>query len=309
MAAARWDSENRRWQGLYITWNLWYGCDYRCPYCAQEMFQVWEKHSREHLGISIERWLQGWRRFHERHGCAAIDVIGGEPLRYPGALELLGGLARWHRLDISSNLSVPLEFLADLTARASPERMHLEGSYHPQSADWDEFVKKIAFLKSLGYEPEVRIVAWPPHLSGIQEKKDILERMGVRCYVLLFQGLYQEREYPRSYSDAERARLEALIPGIEWGYCTQERPTLGKPCGAGHVYANIRANGDVFRCSRDDQNPRSMGNFLEEGFRLHDQPQPCPYPYCNACGEHIFLWEDWTKQAASIRGPLPAPRL
>ncbi len=300
MAAARWDSEHRMWQGFYLLWDLWYGCDYHCPYCWFEMRQDWAKLADLHLGIPVERWLQGWRRLHEAHGCAAIEILGGEPLRYPGALELLSGLAQWHRFNIVTNLSVPLEFLKELTARVSPERMHLDGSYHPAAADWDEFAPKVALLKSLGYEPEVRMVAWPPHLKAIQEKKGILAGMGVRAVVQVFQGGYQGREYPRAYTEAERAVLAEMIPGIEWECRRQEQPTLGKLCGAGHIYANVKANGDVFRCAKESK--ELLGNILDEGFRLHERPQPCPYEFCNPCGENIFLWDDWAKMAATVKG-------
>lgn len=293
----------RFWIGPRLTWDLWYRCNYRCSYCWFEMDQVWDKLAREHEGISVEKWLEAWERLHANHGTIAVDVLGGEPLLYPRGLDLFSGMARWHRLYMVTNLSIPMESLRELTSRIPPARFHISASYHHQSAPWDDFMDKIMFLAKEGYAPEVTMVSWPPLLEVIDEKRKTLEAAGVRAVIQVFQGVWEGRDYPRSYTVREREILGDLAPrDDDRKYRMHETKTLGRACGSGHVYANMKANGDIYRCGKDSMFAKPLGNVFDPKFRLFGAPEPCPYNYCNSCGEHIYLWDDWTRTKKSLEG-------
>src|SRR5687768_7070359 len=147
-ATAWW--RNEEWDGPSFTWDLWYGCNYRCSYCWWEMDDLWGKLAATHKLLPPENWIEVWDRIGQRYGETRLDVIGGEPMRYPKAVELFGGLARKHRVSITTNLSSPLAELRALTDLAGPERLHLAASYHPQFAVHDDFAGKIRFLKDRG---------------------------------------------------------------------------------------------------------------------------------------------------------------
>ncbi len=298
---SRW-ADSRLWTGRRLTWDLWYRCNYRCSYCWFEMDKVWDKLAKEHEGIGVARWIEAWERLYERCGTISVDVLGGEPLLYPSGLDLFAGMARWHRLYIISNLSASMDFLERLASRIPPERLHLSASYHHQFARWEEFWDKVLFLAGKGYHPEVTMVSWPPLLDDIDQKRKILEAAGIRCDIHVFQGIWEGRDYPRSYSSRERGILGGLVPqDDDRQYRMHEAKTIGRLCAAGHVYANVKANGDVFRCGKDSMFSKPMGNMFDPEFRLLDAPAPCPYNFCNACGEHVYLWDDWKRVAADLR--------
>jgi len=80
----------------------------------------------------------------------------------------------------------------------------------------------------------------------------------------------EEKEIIRSispYKDEERL-----------GYQLKNISPKGKLCKAGFHYAVIRADGKVDRCSQYENG--SVGNFMDEDFKLFDSPGPCEMEYC-----------------------------
>lgn len=293
-----WLSEE--WRGISFTWDLWYGCNYRCSYCWWEMTDTWASLAKEHLILPPSEWLKCWKRICDRYGTVRVDIIGGEPLHYPKSLELFAGMAEWHAVSITTNLSVSMEYLQRLAAKTSPERVHLAASFHPEFSSWTDFLNKLLFLQEIGYEPFVNMVAWPPHLKEIMEKREALHSRGIPLTTQVFQGSYGGKEYPAAYTDEEREVLNLTIPDpTEVEYRLEQEKTLGKLCGAGHVYGNIKSNGDVYRCGQDSRFSygKPIGNIFDEDFELLHSPRPCPYPHCS-CGEFVYLWENWKGMAA-----------
>jgi MoaA/NifB/PqqE/SkfB family radical SAM enzyme len=262
------------------------------------MEDLWSKLAATHRILPPEKWLEVWDRIHGLYGEARLDVIGGEPMRYPRAVELFAALSERHRVSITTNLSSSRDDLQALTDRAGPDRLHLAASYHP------EFVGKIRFLLEKGFEPHVTLVAWPPFFDRILEWRTLFRGMGVPFSTLVFQGTHDGKQYPAAYDADQLALLEETIPEpAEVEYRLRQRRTLGKPCGAGHVYANVKGSGDVYRCGQDAFGHRPLGNIFDPAFRLHTEPQNCPYEHCS-CGEFYFLWENYSgrsKAAAEAR--------
>ncbi len=293
---------NEEWDGISFTWDLWYACNYRCSYCWYEMDNSWAEFAKKHLILPPEKWLECWKRIYDRYGSVRIDVIGGEPMRYPSAIELFRGLTQWHRVSITTNLSNSMEELGRLVDGIQPDRLHVAGSYHPQFAHWEEFVEKINFLRDRNFEPHVSIVAWPPFFSKIREWREFFEDQSrylpkVPFTTLVFQGRYEGKDYPAAYTVEEKALLgETILLPEEFEYRLERRRTKGKPCAAGHVYGNIKANGDVYRCGQDF-GQRPLGNLFDPEFQLHPVPEACPYEYCS-CGEYAFLLENWKLRKA-----------
>jgi MoaA/NifB/PqqE/SkfB family radical SAM enzyme len=281
---------------LSFTWDLWYACNYRCSYCWWEMEDLWAELAKRHRVLSPQAWAEIWGRVHDRHGEARIDLLGGEPLLYPRANELLALLSVHHRLVVTTNMSQEPEAVERLAAELSPERVHFNISFHPQFTSTGLVLEKIKRLHSRGFRPAILFVTWPPFLPRLAEYRREFQDAGVPFSPMIFQGKHEGKAYPDAYSPEDRALIEGVMGGPQKGkeaevdYRLDVRATLGKPCHAGRVYANIKADGQVFRCGQDAFSQKPMGNLFDQDFRLHDAPQPCPYERCS-CLEFKYLDE------------------
>ncbi|MDE1976056.1 MAG: hypothetical protein KGI84_02210 [Elusimicrobia bacterium] len=46
---------NEAWDRTSFTWDLWYGCNYRCSYCWWEMDDLWADLAKKHLILPPEK--------------------------------------------------------------------------------------------------------------------------------------------------------------------------------------------------------------------------------------------------------------
>ncbi len=281
---------------LCLSWDLWYGCNYRCSYCWWEMEDLWADLAKRHKILPPEEWISIWGRVRERHGEARLDVLGGEPLLYPKASELWRGLAGLHRLLITTNLSISIEKLRELMAAAPPERLHLNASFHPQFSDQDEFLEKLLLLHSKGYEPGVLLVTWPPLVAKMPEYAALFKKWNLPFTPMVFQGRWEGESYPEAFDEDQKRVIESLMgnAGVakedELKYRLLRESTRGKPCNAGRVYANVKADGSVYRCGQDAFGHQPLGNIFDSQFNLFEKPEPCPYEKCS-CLEFKYLDE------------------
>lgn len=279
------------WKGISFTWDLWYACNYRCSYCWWELDGLWDKLAKKHKLLSPEQWAGVWRPILERYGEAKLDLLGGEPLLYPKAAELLRRLSELHRLQVTTNLSLERPALEAMVRPLSPERVHFNASYHPGFAPLEPFLEKALWLKAEGFDPAVSVVTWPPLLARLEELREAFLSRDIVFYVNVFQGAWEGRTYPEAFTPAQQSLLKRFTTGEEENtYRLLRASTRGKLCHAGRIYANVKADGEVFRCGQDAFGRRSMGNLFEPGFSLHETAQPCPYERCS-CLEFQFLDE------------------
>ncbi|MCX5796120.1 MAG: radical SAM protein [Elusimicrobia bacterium] len=278
-----------------FTWDLWYGCSYRCPYCWWELEGLWEKLAKQHRILPPAEWLAVWERIRAAHGDVRIDILGGEPLLYPRCDELLEGLSGLHFVQATTSLALPLDRLEALLGRLSPERVHFNASFHPDFTSLDDFLARLLRLKDRGFEPGALVVTWPPYLERLSAWSEAFRSRGIPFTPMVFQGRWQGRDYPESFTPQEKARIASLmndtsVKDDEVRYRLERRSTKGKLCHAGRVYANVKADGTVYRCGQDAFGQKPLGSIFDPRFRLPAQAQPCPYESCS-CSEFRFLDE------------------
>jgi MoaA/NifB/PqqE/SkfB family radical SAM enzyme len=245
--------------------------------------------------LKPEDWGKVWKRIHEMHGSVQIDLIGGEPFLYPEFDKVLKELAQYHRLLITTNLYLSQERLEAVLKGLSPEKVHFNISYHPEYALLEKFMGNAVYLKERGFAPDVLYVAWPPFLGEIDKTRKAFEERGFVFSLLTFQGTYAGKKYPDSYTIDEKNIIREMMKDltmkdVESEYRLEKRNTLGRLCHAGRVYANIKGNGDVYRCGQDAFGHNPMGNIVDSRFSLFKKPHPCPYEHCS-CSEFKFLDE------------------
>jgi MoaA/NifB/PqqE/SkfB family radical SAM enzyme len=232
--------------------------------------------------ITVDKWLTAWERVYERDGSVRIEIVGGEPLIYPGIAELLQGLTKKHYVSIVTNLSCSLEKLINLTNGISSEKLNMALSFHPSFAKLESFLNKAVFLKEKCISNAVLYVTYPPQFKLMAYFKREFEEKGLQFIPVPFRGKHNGIDYPAAYTEEEKSIISSLSGGLHkeqksWVE-NQLAPqkTKGKLCRAGQVYSYIDLYGAVYRCS---DSSLLLGNFFED-FSLLEKPLPCAEEIC-----------------------------
>ncbi len=261
--------------------DLTYACNYQCSYCGLPPVV-------KHRGV--EEWVAAFERVRSRHGSSHINLSGGEPSIYPGFYELVRALVRHHVVDLCTNLSWPVE---KLIPALSPGRLLISPTFHPTQVGFDDFLERLRFVRPYvtrrdpSGRPSVNFVCDPPQMGRMAEHRERLERAGFSLLPLplMVEGaLSNTDEEKESITDASPFH-GAADPRLDFQLGLQS--PRGRLCGAGAIYALVRGDGNVDRCSR--YKGGALGNFFSEDFRLGDGPTPCSQDWCPY--ESAFLME------------------
>jgi MoaA/NifB/PqqE/SkfB family radical SAM enzyme len=263
---------------ISFSWDIHYACNYRCPYCWFD--GRWHELSRQNRYLPLDEVLKPWRNIYKKYGSAYIELIGGEPFIYPHFTELIKELSQMHTIGITTNLSIDLE---DFIKQVDISKVKVTPTFHPLFADFDKFSRRMSLLKESGIGFHIFYLAYPPQMKLIQYYSDKFNSFGMPMEVLTFWGKYKDKSYPQGYTQEEKKLIEPSLSCRE-GEKFQLEPKLvkGKLCRAGQIYANIKADGSVFRCGGNDGEP--IGNLFSNGFKLLDKPLPCKSDFC-PCNE------------------------
>ena len=82
-------------------------------------------------------------------------------------------------------------------------------------------------------------------------------------------------------SEEEKKIIEELSPykgSDKMSYQLNNLTPKGRLCRSGKDYAVIRTDGSVDRCSQ--YSTGSVGNFMDNNFKLNDKPEICEKSYC-----------------------------
>ena len=278
-------------------WKIVNRCNYRCSYCFFTLADSWEVEMAREVIHPVEKWLDAWLRMYDLYGSAKIGITGGEPSFYPRFLELAEALVTRHRLYIDTNLSRKPSWVKEFVSRVRADRVDFGISFHPEFADYGEFVEKMRLVHGAGYDYRLFLICYPPLLSRLALYQRELAREGFNVVVAPFRGAFQGREYPQAYSPQEEEIIAGMCRGLSVKYqswvARQMDPInpLGKLCHAGRSYVRVENDGSVWRCGQyfSDGIRAPFGNFLDPSFRLLDEPLPCAATRCGC--EWRFLDE------------------
>jgi MoaA/NifB/PqqE/SkfB family radical SAM enzyme len=104
----------------YMHWQINRLCNFECPYCFREWADESSRTEDPACGkYSVEHISQ---RFDETGKVWHIYMTGGEPLLYPGFVELAKALTRVHHISVSTNLSTPNAY--EFAEAVESERVH-----------------------------------------------------------------------------------------------------------------------------------------------------------------------------------------
>ena len=297
----------------FLTWDIHYKCNYYCPYCFLH-FEP-ETSSIDAVYLKKDQWVRIWSKMYRKYGPFHISVTGGEPFIYPDFIDLISELTRMHNFEFSTNLSWDVNYF---TKKVSPKKVKINSSFHPDCVSQQEFLEKVIYLKQWGYQVSITIVAYPPLIDKIGEYDNYFKKTGSRLILYPYRGPYENRAYPKGYTDKERVALKKL--GLELGadvnqelflqYELKEKePVLEKKaevrnksdkkiCRMGQQYAKLVPNGEVFRCCAAVNKPwGQLGNIIKGTFEFSSEPLACPdSKYCR-CYKAMIIGEEekWSK--------------
>jgi MoaA/NifB/PqqE/SkfB family radical SAM enzyme len=264
-----------------VSWNINTACNYRCSYCTQRF-----KDDRGRWSRDTPRFLAAFARLPGRW---EIKLSGGEPFVHPTLDEIVSGLADLgHRVSVVTNFSASRQKLAAFVRAARGRIGVVSCSLHLEYVEDElgEFIEKARWMLALLEEhadPDlpapslcVTCVATREALPGLPA---LAKRFAAAGLTFKIQPEKQDRDLI-VYTEGEQAQLLALGGHNQTGEIAHDY--RGRPCWSGARYFILDDVGEAYRCypARRYRIER-MGSFLDEGFRLADEPTPCQYRLCN----------------------------
>lgn len=260
---------------LEVDWHLTNRCNYFCEYCHPQIRRV--LNLRDLNERPPAEYAQAFGRLAE---CCHILMSGGEPFMFPDFIDLCRLLTRKHFISINTNLAhddvrlffdtiVPDRVVGILAAIHVEERERL-------GLDLRDFADKYIHGRANHFTVTAAYVLFPPLLSRAETDIRQLRDMGVdRISGKVFKGVYENRRYPESYTDSERAivRLLAGEYTMTESYLSGEMSFIGQHCSAGVEGIKVNVTGEIQRCASVRE---PLGNLFDSDFQLHHAPYPCP---------------------------------
>lgn len=272
---------SRQADGVFVRLVCDYAlCNFKCPYCITSKFQ--ERYRQDH-------------EWHERNYRTIITNLTRVPFPVNVRLgvrgefflseTLLDGARSLSRADncvsvnLISNLSFGAERYDRLLGGFDLDKVALVASYHPTEIRdverWIETARHLA--KRIDFS--VVLVAYPPLLRDLAGSVEMLRGQGFEVAVQGYIGLLNGKEYPHSYSEAEKSMLREVV------YSRHDYEhwfNLKQPgwCNSGYksMYVNTET-GIVLSCGMGGG--RVLGNLLRSPeVQLAAGPARCPNRTC-----------------------------
>ncbi|MFC2061729.1 radical SAM protein [Elusimicrobiota bacterium] len=274
--------------GKIFSWDISCNCNFNCHYC----FISKEGAGRQELK-NLDGIITGWKYVYDCCGACKIYITGGEPFIYPGFVDIVEGLAKFHIMHITTNLSVPVD---DFIERISPQKVEFNCTFHPMYISPDSFIKQTKKLKLAGFTCGVCYLAHPLQMREMLNYKKIFRKNNIDMALNEFWGNYNGKNYPLEYTEEEKEYYNYVVSwkpdtiefqgarngtgNIEQLYNLKPPVTNSRLCKAGYNYAAIDAEGNVKRCGQDPSSV--MGNIFEKNLVLLNEPEECSVEYCRS---------------------------
>jgi len=273
-----------------ILWRLNRRCNFDCEYCFTDVIDeqpdkrtedpACAKFSPEYIAAKFNETGRVWR----------IYMTGGEPFLYPSFVKLAKELTRKHYIAVSTNLSTANTYeFADVI---DSKRVHwLKASIHIMEREKisdgiKEFLRKFLFFQRQGFDIRLVYVTYPAILGRIEEDLKRFRGEGVeKIWVKVFQGEYEQKRYPRDYSQQQRELIKGLgLNRFEEEILACHASFIGSKCEAGYRAFSMDISGNIKRCSTVRQD---YGNLFDGTFKLGTAPRRCPARKCGCSYQGI----------------------
>lgn len=264
---------------LVVGIQLTLRCNFRCDYCTRTSDQRIELPNDLVAALLEEVARLGGRK---------VVFTGGEPLLYPGVVELA---KRGHDLGLSVSLNTNgtflhrqqeiLRWITDLTTsldggRAVHDQVRGPGSF-------DKVVESLRLARERGIKRRVTVVL---HRLSLDTVDELLELGASEDVPLTFQPVFDPPEdrsdvYPEV--GAYRAAIDHLLAAKQRGHgrviansveglrYLRAWPDLSwSRCAGGFLFCRVQVDGDVVICAENKASPPG-GNVLRDGARAFER--------------------------------------
>jgi organic radical activating enzyme len=255
--------------GIVITVKIRCPCNYNCIYCVAkntiEDTNVFNLNEIERLYKSLESFI-----------VTELECGGSEPTIHPQIRGLLEVCLKYGIVSIPTNNSIPPE---RWLPSENVNKLLVRAAFHQQAEkDIYGFIDRLTKIIKIGGNVHVVFVAHPDRMEKIDSYSRIFQQNNITMVITPFNGIYNDREYPESYTNKE---LEIINQGNVKTQSWQAllsieariRNFSGIPCLAGYKKFYLDEKGKIFRCLYDTK-------VIDQPF---NSAKPCEVEYCG-CG-------------------------
>lgn len=260
-----------------VEWQVAGACNYDCSYCIQS--------PKHRVGSPSLETVDGLLSFlASLPGRWEVKMSGGEPFAFPLFLQrIVPGLVDEtpHTVSALTNLSAPLGVL-ERFARLTRGRLGIvSASLHLESATVAAFVGKAQRLREwIGEGPSlvVNSVLVPGRLEELLAAREAVETAGLP----FFPQVMKVKGGVHDYSESDRLLLPRFLGAGGDPRRENRAPSyLGRRCWTGVDYFVLTQEGDAWSCRTAKRFGEGfLGNALNGGIRLAEEPRTCPYTIC-----------------------------
>jgi MoaA/NifB/PqqE/SkfB family radical SAM enzyme len=264
-----------------IFWSVTNRCNLNCNYCLNRA-----KDNVEYR-INIPSLL---KTLDNTDKIFRITFSGGEPFLVPNIVEACVEITKDHFVGFSTNLTS--KKITELVEKVNPEKvLCIAASVQIKELERlnlvDRYVHNFHLCRDNGFCIDPCVVAYPNLIEEIEKYTSFFKEKGIDLQFDPFLGMYQNKEYPDSYT-SEEIRIFNLRNPTKF-------KQKGKLCNAGYNIAIVDVDGAVHPCF--NLTNISMGNIYEK-ISFKKQLIRCPFEICSCPLNHYeqYLFEKAMKR-------------
>lgn len=283
---------------LNISWIITNQCNYDCPYCF-----IYKSLKKEKPNLNLENALLFFNSIEPSY----ITISGGEPFIIKDFIEFIKNLKKDHKITIFTNLSTANIY--EFADKINPKKIErIRTSLHltelKNNNKINEFIKKYHYLRKKGFFIDCSVVMFPPIFKKFNYIYNFFKNQEIFIIPVVFIGKYKNKIFPESYTKREIKLIDKYFDETNKKIFNNnyKNPNetakkiisyQGKNCSAGSIYFIIDYQGNIKRCSSDNE---IIANINDNPKIILKKPYPCKNNLCLCPGEGIIHCEQFNKK-------------
>ncbi len=272
---------------IEFDWLIHYRCNYKCYYCF--FAEHWDYVEKKNIKMHYSKWVEAYKRIHDKYGDLKIIITGGEPAIFPNFQELIIELTKFAQVSFDTNLSYSKEKLESLVSQVDCSKLFIGASFHPIFAELNDFFEKMMILKKYKVDSRVHFVTHPNQIKILPKAKELFASHNIRFVPIPFRGVFKGKQYPAAFTKEEEEVIYGVTQNLiekdrQWSNIQVEQAdSKNKLCRAGQMYARVDCDGTVYPCAHDFKETGGkivIGNILNENFEMRKEPMICSHDKC-----------------------------